>query len=231
MRGERFHFSSLIVPHVAVFIMRTPDGTHTGILHRNRGQLFVLDLLWDERLRSAPAKDEFACVVPRLEPEEVNDVTGMCRLIEQRNLNPDPHKKLVIPFAFRYHDNTHFSATGELILGDGLGLTCSTFVLKVFEAAKVPLADASSWQPRPGDDQRHAALLQLMSTGIPPQIPPAEPDRVAKVAAELPCIRVRPEEAAAAGMADGLRVQFHKAERGGRWLLELLTDGYAHASI
>lgn len=41
-------------PELAIFIMRTADGTHTGILHRMRGVLMIQDVLWHEMFRSAP---------------------------------------------------------------------------------------------------------------------------------------------------------------------------------
>jgi hypothetical protein len=224
MHGERFHFSSSAVPALAVFYLRGPGVTHTGILHRVGTQLFILDLLWHERLRSGPCEDELPCVVPELEPEEINDVTGICRLIHQRHLERLLTGGFLIPYAFRMGNNTRFSSvTGDLMLGDGLGLTCSTFVLAVFESAKVPLIDLTGWPARADDQARHQELLQMMRNGIPKLVPPADPQHVAAVAVELPCIRVRPEEAAAAGMAETVPASFSKAERGGRWILEVVT--------
>ena len=123
------------------------------------------------------------------------------------------------------------SANGELMLGDGLGLNCSTFVLTVFESAKVPLVDFNGWEIRPDDEISQRALLEKMRTGIPPNIPPAPPQHVQKVEAELPCFRVRPEEIAAAGMGDDPPANFDQAERGGRWILSLLTEGVEQLGI
>src|SRR5208337_2194165 len=133
MRGERFNFASQDVDKIAILIMRTADGTHTGILHRKNGTLFRLGLAWHERLESTPASGRDPCVIPELEPEEINDITGMCRLIETL-WSESGHAG--IPYSFRCDPTTHFSDTGDLILGEGLGLTCSTFVIKVFEKAK-----------------------------------------------------------------------------------------------
>ena len=118
------------------------------------------------------------------------------------------------------------------MLLDGLGLTCSTFVLTVFESVYLPLIDFDTWENRADDNERHDRLLEKMRDGIPAHgIPPAEPQHVSAVAADLPCIRVRPEEVAAAGMSDSRRAAFLQAERGGRWILEILTPEWAHASI
>jgi len=126
---SRLHFTSQNVSMLAIFILIHPDGTHTGIIHRNRETLFTLDLMWHEMLRSSILDKDYACVVPGLEPEEENDVLGMCRLIEARNRAPNPQK---IPYAVGSPSNTRFNRDGELILGDAIGLTCSTFVLTVF---------------------------------------------------------------------------------------------------
>lgn len=223
MRGERFHFTSAHVPALAVAIIRTRHGTHTGILHRDGGQLFLLDQRWHEDLGNAPSDGACPCVVPNLEPEEVNDVTGLCRLIAKRR-QQNPHEPA--PYALYRNPKIRISRdTGEVILSGGLGLTCSTFVLTVFESAEVPILDLSAWPRRAGDDERHRSLVNLMRrTGVPE-------DHVQKVEAELPCIRVRPEEVAAAGMADVVPATYDRAERGGRWILEMLTPGWAHASI
>lgn len=120
---------------------------------------------------------------------------------------------------------------GELILSDGLGLTCSTFVLKVFESAKVPLIELTNWPMRPDDNVRHASLLHLMENGIPGRLHPAPPEHVQRVREELPCIRLRPEEVAAAALAERLPASFQQVESGGRWILELVTEGAQEAWI
>jgi hypothetical protein len=232
MKGERFHFPGDDVPALAIFIMPTDEGTHTGILHRDHGNLFILDLLWHRQLRSIKYQKAVpACVIPGLDPDEINDLTAMCRLIHSRH--KDRHLGYNIPYAFRHGNNDRFNkGTGELMLLDGLGLTCSTFVLTVFESVYLPLIDFDTWQNREDDNIRHTRLLDMMRNGIPAfKIPPAEPAHVSAVAAELPCVRVRPEEVTAAGMSDSRSVDFWRAERGGRWILEVLTPERAHAVI
>ncbi len=225
MRGERFQYSCRNVPALAIFIMRTDGGTHTGILHRNRGALWVLDLCWHERLRSSPCRDDFACVVPDLEPEEINDITGMCRLIDRRHQERAVTGAFLIPYAFRADNNTRFSAvTGELMLGDGAGLSCSTFVMTVFESSKVSLLDLTGWPARPEDEAQQARLLRMMQEGILGFAPPASPEHIERVRGELPCVRVRPEEVAASAMAVRLPANFERAELGGRWIMEWITD-------
>src|SRR6266852_5793952 len=98
MRCERFHFPGYNVPELAIFIMRTDTGTHTGIYHRNRGILFILEMRWHRSLRALQCNHAGACVIPNLVPEEINDVTAMCRLIHDRHNDPDPKRHYSIPY-------------------------------------------------------------------------------------------------------------------------------------
>jgi hypothetical protein len=219
MDCSRLHPTSQHISALGIFIQIHSSGTHTGILHRSKGTLRILDLLWHKKLRSDLPDKDYACVIPSLLPEEENDVTGMCRLIESRN---DPRHPQVIPYAFGPSNNTHFDTDGELILGDGIGLTCSTFVLTVFESARVPLANVSEWVSREGDEARHASLLELMANGIDGFAPPAEPEHIEKVRASLASIRVRPEEAAGAALSLVLPADFKKAESAGLFILHTI---------
>ncbi len=221
MHTDRFRLPSDQAPDLALFIMRTYDGTHTGILHRMRGRLIIQDMLWHKMFRSAPCRRSPHFVVLHLEAEEENDVRGMCRLIHDRQNDSDQASAYRIPYAFRHGNNDRFNASnGELMLVDGLGLTCSTFVLSVFESAEVPLVRLDSWKRRAEDDARHETLLARMRNGIPEQgIPPADPEHVKQVENELPCIRIRPEEIAAAGFFDELPAKYEQLEPAGQWIL------------
>ena len=184
-------------------------------------------------LRAGRCSHTLECVIPNLIPEEINDVTAMCRLIHDRHNDPDPSQRYHIPYAFRHGNNDRFNRqTGELMLVDSLGLTCSTFVLTVFESVYLPLIEFNGWEIGTEDKTRHVQLLHDMTTGFPQYgIPPAVPDQVAAVAADLPCIRVRPEETVAAAMFSNRSVGFQEAARGGRWIMEMFTPDWAHASI
>lgn len=212
-----FHPTSQHVPVLAIFVMVHEAGTHTGILHRNRGVLYTLDLMWHERLRAMIYRDNHPCVIPKLEPEEENDVTGMCRLIASRQHTPDPQR---IPYGIGPPNNVRFNRDGELVLEGGLGLTCSTFVLTVFESVGISLADLTGWVARPDDVNQHQRFVEMMADGIQNFAPPADRVHVARVAKAVASIRVRPEEAAGAALAAELPASFEEAEQGGRWILE-----------
>lgn len=169
------------------------------------------------------------CVVPNLEREELDTITAICRLIHRRRIHRGKWQPL--PYSFRYPQGAGVDPTGEMLLGDGVGLTCSTLVLAVFETAKIPYLDPSGWVERPGDKSKQQELLKAMREGIPGFAPPAAPVHIAKVEAELPCIRIRPEEVASAGMTDHRPIDYERAERYGRWIIERLTPESERACI
>ena len=218
MHPERFSRTLESVHFLAIFVIRTDAGTHTGILHRSKNLLNMIDQMWHERLRSRPVRtdDSFSCVIPDLEPEEINDVTGICRLIEARMADPDPVRRFRIPYALRYGGARFEQQTGNLNLGAATGLTCSTFVLSVFDSASVPLVDLTDWKSRPEDRERHQQLITAMEAGG------ASPDHISTVRAEVDCARVRPEEVAGCGLADSLPARFDEARFAGEWILTQL---------
>ena len=111
-----------------------------------------------------------------------------------------------------------------MILEGGLGLTCSTFVLTLFESAGIPLADLTRWIARPGDDEQHRILIEKMRNGIPGFAPPAAAEHVARIEASLPCIRFRPVEAVAAALANELPATFELTERWGNWIYQWMSE-------
>jgi hypothetical protein len=234
MRVEALASSDIEVNELAIRIMRVSSGgTHAGLLYRFQGELFLLDLRWHENFgvekvgvggRATP----LYCVIPNFLPEEMNDATTTCELIVDRKFRGLGPQRL--PYGFGMPQNAQVTDEGELIWGGGVGLTCSTFVLAVFEAAAIPFVDLSDWVRRPEDDERHRLLLKWMEEGIPKyDVHPAPRDHVEKVRRELPCIRVRPEEVAAAGAATELPAGFDFLSRTGARILEWITDGTAQA--
>ena len=234
MRIELLRYPGDEVGELAILIVITGDGTHTGLLYRFGNRLYLLDQCWHECFRVDSFdvntfKRRYGCVMPDLLPEEINDVVATCELIVDRSIRKGPQR---LPYGFGLPEGGEVNRDGELIWGGGVGLTCSTFVLAVFEAARVPFIDLSGWVRRPADDDRQEELLNMMARGIPEHgIPPADPAHIAKARGELPCIRVRPEEVAAAGLSPKRPAEFGLVERTARWILERITIGAERGSI
>jgi hypothetical protein len=222
MHTDRFHRPD--DPALAIFIMRTPEeGSHTGILFRMKGVLIIQDLLWHEKFRSKPADEMPHFVKLSLEPEQEHDVRMRCELIHQRR--NDRSKTYHTPYAFRYSNKNSINpGTGEIEFNDGIGVSCSTFVLAVFQSVGIPLVNINTWQAREGDVARHQALLKKMREGIDGWAPPAPPEHIAIVEKEVHCMRVRPEEVAATGMFNEHPATFEQLAPAGAWILSQIPS-------
>jgi len=130
------------------------------------------------------------------------------------------------PFAFKFGRGPHFAGQGSsdegayIMAEDGMGLTCSLFVLAVFAEAKAPLVQIETWERRDADDARHATLVNRL--GDPRYTPFMSPERLRAVRGQLPCVRVRPEETVAAYIQEGIPVYFHPTAEIGDWILGIL---------
>src|SRR5437879_5070363 len=89
-------------PALAIFIKRTEDGSHTGILFRMSGVLVIQDLLWHEMFRSSLCNEIPHFVMLSLEPEEEHDVRAMCQVIHMRHNSVIPDSAYRIPYGFRH---------------------------------------------------------------------------------------------------------------------------------
>ena len=178
---------------LAVAISKDPkDGHwHAGIVFRDADdQLHLLHLGWHRQFwDEAPSKD-YSYVDLQLEPDRLAQLAALCEAISERYANQPASRS--IPYALRY-DKTRFDATGTMVLGtDEFGLTCATFPLAVFESGAVQLVELNSWPVRPEDRVAQEKILKLMHRTV------ADAAHLAKVRAELGCIRVQPQETAGA---------------------------------
>jgi hypothetical protein len=55
-----------------------------------------------------------------------------------------------LPYSFLYAPDG-FDVTGRI--RDGVGVTCATFVINIFDRLQLRIVDLSTWKPRPKQDQ------------------------------------------------------------------------------
>jgi len=118
-------------------------------------------------------------------------VTTRCRLFEKRKENRK------IPYGFSDYHRAFSEEMDFISTPDRVGLTCSTFVLALFESAGIELIVLGSWPDRYDDQQWQAAWL-LRLQGFP--------EHIQKLQMEMGKKRVRPEEVAGAAAAPGYPV-------------------------
>jgi hypothetical protein len=108
---------------------------------------------------------------------------------------------------------------GVIDLRTSLGLTCSSFVLVLFQAARVPLLDARSW-----DSDRsppHVAADEAAQRTIVEALRRQDPAPASRVERDVGCTRVRAEEVAAASTFALRPASFREVEPVGREVLEV----------
>lgn len=87
------------------------------------------------------------------------------------------------------------------------GLTCATFVQKVFEYAGIALADVKQWVRRPGDDLAAQSLIKYLA-----DTRQCDADHLELLRSQAPgFVRLRPEEVAACSAAQDRPVGFRTA--------------------
>lgn len=181
-----------------------PGRWHAGMLHRPQEEVVnMLDLANDHWLRNSPPSNKYAWVQLELPAVRLLSVAAMCRRIAK--LYASPARRL--PYAFRYIE-TIFSVDGKMLLGKSEhGLTCATFILAVLKSAGVDLLKLGEWPQRDGDVDRHRELLAMLQGDSN-----VSRAHIAEVAAEVRCVRYRPEEVVGAASSAQLPVSFVDAE-------------------
>ena len=157
--------SSQISPHTvpSVGLAVHFSGLHIGVLYRvtETEAVRLLHLAWHHALRSDQLKAEYSCWIRlAIHEDRAMAIATYCRRIWKQN------QRNQLPYGFS-EPNDFFDTSGNLIKGPAkTGLTCASFVLALFEAARTPLADLDTWpEPTSEDIERQRALLtQLANT-------------------------------------------------------------------
>ena len=203
--------STANAPIVGVAISIMPLGnTHTGVIYRDAdNHVLFLHLEFHLRLKNTNFDTSYLCADPCLETEDAEAVAGYCRLLANG----------IAPIQFAIHYNTigRFVKRKEQVVltKEGKGLNCSTFVMTIFNSAGNPLIDFERWPKRPTDIIWHQKLIAfLKSEG-------ATLNHIKKVAKDIGCARVRPEEVVGACLeAPAFKVPFLQCEMNGDYVVE-----------
>jgi hypothetical protein len=179
----------------------TADQRHIGILHQDpeSKEVRLLHLAWHHDLRHSQPKPNYLWVDPAISPLRLRQVAALYRKVWRSN-----HK--AIPYAFSPPNDCFDSRTGQFLFSPTRhGLTCTSFVLAVFHAAGIQLADYTSW-PMGRDEDR---AWQVWVVGqLENSDPPAPTDHIQAVKQEIGAVRFRPEEVAGAATVSPLPATF-----------------------
>lgn len=210
-------FAQIDFAALAITQLRADPGQrHIGILYRDEtGEVVLLHLAWHYKLKSEPPESTYAWIRPLIPSRRSRQVAAFCRMVLKANPNG-------IPYAFSPASDSIDKQTGKFInRAGGCGLTCATFVLAVFDATGLPLAQYNTWPSNRQEDElwREHIIGLLERSG-------AEPEHIQNVRAERDAIRYRPEEVAGAAACTTIPARFNAAcELAGQIVAKLQNAG------
>jgi hypothetical protein len=199
-------------PSIAsVVLMKGAAGLHCGIFyHSGDATCRVLHLAFHYRLRCDVELEGWGYVLPEIDDVELRVLAGHCALLAVT--------RPAIPYGFSF-GKSRFEDDGKFVPAPGeSGLTCTTFVMKVFEWARIPLLDTARWEERAEDVEAQRLLVEMLREDG------ASPEHVAAVEREVGLARYRSEEVAAASACRARPMGFRDAaERGAIVLADFLA--------
>jgi len=192
------------IRHVAVTIATVRGNQrHLGILHK----LEVFDevklghLAWHNKLKESLPSDSYLWVDPPIPSRRARQVAASLRLILRANAEN-------MPYAFSPPNDCFDLQNGRFLIGPNrTGLTCASFVLAVFGAAGIKLAEYDTWpKQRNGDVEWQQFIIeQLENSGATIQ-------HLYAVKTEVGSIRYRPEDVAGCAASEQVPCVFEVAE-------------------
>ena len=204
------------VATLAVAISGDEDQRHLGVLIRIEPEehLKFVHLAFHHDLRCGePESDAFYVECSGLDPDEQLTFAVWVEAVQDAN-GPN------IPYSFAYTSG-NFDSSGRFIRReDGVGLTCATFVVALFEDFAFPIVDVESWSPRADDVDFQKKIVNALTKCCPGAHTEAQREAIGKAS------RFRPEEiCGCAHVCDGTPLRF---EEGVRLGVEVLTQMRAH---
>ncbi|RTY88478.1 hypothetical protein EKM05_07050 [Flavobacterium sp. GSP27] len=152
--------------------------------------------------------DDFAIQIPSL-----------CELIVEKNS--------LINFGITYNSSSFdFDEQDNLILlGDDFGLTCSTFIISIFQTVGISLIEFGSWKQREDDLLWHQNVLDFFIAKNK-EDSKKYPDKILKhFQNNAGCFRFRPEEVASATANNTFPSNFDYCSEYGNRLIFALKNG------
>lgn len=212
---ESSRLSLQTVPAIGIAVYA--HGGHIGLAYRvAEGEAVeILHLAGHLDLKSEAPTAAYVCWVnPGIAEDRANAIGALCRRIWKQNKNERVTYGFSAPGQF-------FTASGRQYKVKGpaaVGLTCASFVLEVFEKARLPLIRAP-WPPPSDQDIADQTNLLLHLR----QDHPKEKEHADAVEKEIGNIRYAPLQVAGAGTCDTLPADYPYANTMAAAIRELLA--------
>lgn len=212
--------------YAAAMLCRTRHGTlHAGLLYKRKYEVKVLHLGWSDNLRDRWAEDENRdtpewvrfWAAPQIHPSRLFAVSAHCTRIWKKF-----QQTRLMSYSLSFNQAKFRTDTGVLDVSDPavVGVSCSTFILAVFNTMGVTLIDEGTWPIRKEADREwYGKLSQIMKDSAP----------FLKDEIEAGVRRIRPEEVMGACACDVVPAQFETCRTHGE-VIVTMWDRYHDAA-
>jgi hypothetical protein len=136
-------------------------GTHVALVYRVQGAIIFCHLAGPYDLRSDPPSTRYLWEVAALAPRKHEIFGSYLRLVATNNSDQ-------IPYGFGYN-GSYFDENGVFAKADepGAGLTCSTFIMAIYQSLEIPLLVEDSWAKRPEDEAERQRIMEALQAARP----------------------------------------------------------------
>lgn len=212
------HFSSdrpiNDLQHLAIAFQVDGTSRHAAIIYMDADDddqaPHALHLAWHHHVSTKDLEKPFAWSVPPLREEKLRVLSRLCRRVSMCYRDKGYRG---IAYAFRYVGGRFDENSGEFLCADGIGLTCATFVMAVFETRGCSLLEMDSWPARSKDVEWQEDVIKKLEQH--PNRDHNIANHIKALRNEVGCARFRPEEVAAASAAVAVPIHFKEAEARG----------------
>jgi hypothetical protein len=194
---------------IAIAINDEPRAQHCGIIYTDQaGGLVLCDMQWEKTLgvRAAPGKYFWTRVF--LTEDEVDLVSVVLDMVIQQHFAGSR-----LPYSTVYSSNG-FDVAGRI--RGGVGVTCATFVINVFEQLALKLVDTSTWRSRPKQDNafRNRIVEQALKGG--------DVQFAIRIQNERAAFRIKPFEVYGSATHDDYPIRFIQATKLAKTVVKLV---------
>jgi hypothetical protein len=140
-------------------------------------------------------------------------LSAILQVSEFVELVVEQHKAHPLPYSFLYATDG-FDVTGQI--RSGVGVTCATFIVNIFDRLQLHLVDLRTWRRRPKQDAafRRRIVGYAKSTG--------NPHLAERLSAEHESFRVKPWEVYGSATHSQYPVRFYQAKKLAQLLSKLI---------
>jgi hypothetical protein len=194
-----------------------PNQRHIGIVYRLRNaRPRIVHLAWHYQLLDEECSKQDGYIWSESYLDDVNK-----QLIARFVADVGANCASVIPYGVR-SERTVFDQNAQFVSQPvGYGMTCATFVLRIFEQLGYPLLQESTWPLRTEDAHW---LYKVVIPALRDPTAKVDPGHVNAMENSAQSPRFRPEEVAAAVPSEQAPLGFDQAAALARELIDLIKD-------